>query len=279
MPCLSFSLRKNKQAGFTLVELVVVIILLGIVAVASTQFIRQGVSIYTDSIGRDTLQQQGRFAIERMSRELRNALPGSVRTSGDGSCVEFAPIEAASSYLAPLADASDTSFEAVNFDYTDSTVSNRRVAVYPIDAVSVYVPTISSPAAVVNLTNVDLPASSIRDVNLSATHQFVNESPTRRFFIVIQPVSFCVRNNQLFRHESYGWLATQSTSTANIGNGVLLAENIQINDGGPVTVFDFTAGTPQRSGVVSMDLRFSHTASTGDEWARFSHEVFVRNTP
>lgn len=278
-------LKKGKSAGFTLIELVAVIVLLGIVGVATTQFIKQGVGIYVDSARRDNLQQLGRFAIERVSREVRNAVPGSVRVSGD--CIEYAPIEAASSYLGTVADSEMTSFQAVDFAYTDSAVSNRRVAIYSVENQDIYN---FNRKAVIDLDGVEPVSSFQRQVNVKnytgSGHQFRSESPTSRFFIMTQPVSFCVRANQLFRHSGYGWLSLQATDTGTIGSGVKLAEFFQTLDDtdgdgdadDPVTVFSFSAGTLQRSGVVRLDFRLSDPAEA-DEWVRFSHQVFVRNTP
>lgn len=279
------SLVKKNSSGFTLVELVAVIVLLGIVGVATTQFIRQGVGIYADSARRDNLQQLGRFAIERVSRELRNAAPGSVRVRGD--CIEYAPVEAASSYLGRVADSEMSSFKAVDFAYTDSAVSNRRVAVYAVENQDIYN---FSRKAVIDLNRVDAVDTLQRQVNLKnytgSGHQFRSESPTSRFYVMTQPVSFCVRANQLFRHSDYGWLTAQATDTGTIGSGAKLAEFIQIiddtdGDGSAddaVAVFSFSAGTLQRAGVVQLDFRLSDPAAA-DEWVRFSHQVFVRNTP
>lgn len=265
------------STGFTLVEMVAVIVLLGIVAVASTQFIRQGVEIYTDTARRDSLQQQGRFAVERVSRELRNALPGSVRVESD--CIEFAPIEAGSSYLGNVGDSQETSFQAVDFNYTTAAVTNRRVAVYTIEPKDVYN---YNRKAVVDLDDVDAVAASQRQINLKnysgPGHRFRSESPSKRFYIITEPVSFCVRGTDLYRHDAYGWNLNQQTGIGVIGAGILLAENIQTTDGGAVTVFDYSAGTLQRSGVAHLDMRFMEASDT-DEWVRFSHEVFVRNVP
>jgi MSHA biogenesis protein MshO len=278
------SARRKSQQGFTLIELIAVVVLLGVLGAATTQYLSQSVRIYVDSARRDSLQQMGRFAVERVAREVRNALPGSVRVetdvdiNGRKTCLEYVPIEAASSYLGTVADFQRTSLQAVDFAYPDAAVNNRRVAIYTIDERDVY---IYSRKAVVDLDNVDAVASSQRTVNFKnfsgVGHRFRSESPTRRFYIVSQPVSFCVRNTQLYRHANYGWLNNQSTDTTDIGTGILLAESIQQADGADVVdVFAYTEGALQRAGIVHLDFRFMDS-SASDEWVRFSQDVAVRN--
>ena len=273
--------KRRSVAGFTLIELVAVMVLLGIVGVASVKFIRQGVEIYSDTVGRDQLQQRARYAIERMSRELRNALPGSVRvaSSSDGStqCIEFMPIIAGSTYLNPLADAVVTSVEVVDV-ISAGNPSGDRLAVYPIDSAELYnLSSTNSPLrTITGFTDSD-PNDGKQMVTISSSAPFAHESPTRRFYIVDpNPVSFCARNGALTRHSGYALSATQGLPPA---NGLLLAEHIRLNDGGPVAPFSYSSGTTQRAGVVYLDLRFSHTATLGDEWLRFSQAVFVRNRP
>jgi len=267
------------QRGFSLVELVAVIVLLGLTAAATSQFIGQGMGVYVDTVRRDALQQQGRFAIERLSRELRNALPGSVRVLN--YCIEFVPIEAASSYLDNIADFAQTGFQAVDFDYSSVAVNGRSVAVYTVANEDVYDP---GRGAVTELLSVAAVDTFQRRVKLSEDsdpgHRFWRESPTRRFYIVTEPISFCLSANQLLRHSDYGWLAAQATSTAAIGDGQLVAESIASLDaaGDPIAVFAFSSGTLQRAGAVHLDFRFRDSAAE-DEQLVFSQEVLLRNTP
>ena len=61
--------------GFTLIEMVVSITLLGIVGLFVGEVVRQSLVLYSDSSNREALIQQGRFATERLRREIREAIP------------------------------------------------------------------------------------------------------------------------------------------------------------------------------------------------------------
>ncbi len=266
----------TKQKGFTLIELVAVIVLLGVVALSTTQFIKQGVGIYADTARRDNLQQIGRFAVERVSRELRNALPNSIRVNGN--CLEFIPIKGASTYLQSVTDAELSTLDVVDFSYSYS--NGDLLAVYPIDTLSIYNSFMLRPLAAPDAASGGQQTLNFSSAPVSA---FPNESPTNRFFVVTEPVSFCVDGNNLNRHQGYTQTEAQSVPPA---GGVLLAENIQIlddsdNDGlvdDVVEVFAYSPGTLQRAAIVHLDFRFSD-ASANDEWVRFSHAVSVRNAP
>lgn len=266
----------KKNAGFTLVELVTVIVLLGIVALGSTQFIRQSTEIYVDAVTRDRLQQQARFAIERMTRELRNALPGSVRVDASGQCIEFLSITKASSYLSPVSDAAITSLDIIAVDSGFS--SGDRIAIMPLDTSRVY-STSSTLSPLAILTGATAPAGNQQTLTF-ASKQFPDESPSRRIFAVTGPISFCAADNVLTRHQGSGYTIA-STQAAPPAAGVPLAANIRLvdADGNAVNVFEFSAGTLQRAAVVKMDLVFSARGTLGDEWLPFRHKVTVRNTP
>lgn len=59
------------QRGFTLVELVLTVVLIGIIAGMASVFLRQGLNAFVSEDARADLTNQGRLAIERMAREIR----------------------------------------------------------------------------------------------------------------------------------------------------------------------------------------------------------------
>ncbi|MEC9260142.1 MAG: prepilin-type N-terminal cleavage/methylation domain-containing protein, partial [Pseudomonadota bacterium] len=69
--------RHNR--GFTLIELVTVIVILGVASAGIASFVRGSMQTYIDVSTREQLLSESRFAIERLKRELRNAVPNSVR--------------------------------------------------------------------------------------------------------------------------------------------------------------------------------------------------------
>ncbi|MEI7428859.1 MAG: prepilin-type N-terminal cleavage/methylation domain-containing protein, partial [Betaproteobacteria bacterium] len=92
----------NWNAGFTLVEMIVVIVIAGIVAGMVAVFIRSPVEGYMDAQRRAELTDVADTAVRRMARDIRSALPNSVRTSDDGSglCVEYMPTKIGARYRA-----------------------------------------------------------------------------------------------------------------------------------------------------------------------------------
>ena len=91
-----------KQSGFSLIEVITVVVILGIIAVIGTQFIVNATESYRSTQTRALLANTGRQAVERMTRQLRGALPYSVHTTNGGNCVQFMPIAAAGFYLQPV---------------------------------------------------------------------------------------------------------------------------------------------------------------------------------
>lgn len=68
----------KKQSGFTLIEFVVVIVIMGIIAAISSQMIATGLTSYLSNKDVLNATAQARLAIERITRDIR-----SVRSSSD----------------------------------------------------------------------------------------------------------------------------------------------------------------------------------------------------
>ena len=66
-------LKYMNEKGFTLIEIIIVIVVLGIVSGVTFQIVASGVQAFKKSSARKELYDQGRLALERMVRELRDA--------------------------------------------------------------------------------------------------------------------------------------------------------------------------------------------------------------
>ena len=71
--------RRKTQRGFTLVEMIVVIVITGIIAGVVAIFLRAPVQGYVDSARRAEMTDIADTALRRIGRDLRTAVPNSVR--------------------------------------------------------------------------------------------------------------------------------------------------------------------------------------------------------
>lgn len=85
------------QRAFTLVELVVVIVLTGIIGVSMTVFFKPTIDAYFDARRRAELTDIADTALQRISRDVRSAVPNSIRTVGT-ACFEFLPTSTGGRY-------------------------------------------------------------------------------------------------------------------------------------------------------------------------------------
>lgn len=61
----------SNQRGFTLIEMIMVIILISIIASVAAMIILEGAKSYQKEVSFSDIHNQGRLAIERMAREIR----------------------------------------------------------------------------------------------------------------------------------------------------------------------------------------------------------------
>ena len=276
--------------GFTLVELVIVIVLLSIMSLVSVKFIANMAMGYVDSSRRQNMADVTQLAVERIGRELRNALPNSVRVTSNAtaSCIEFIPVLGASSYSdLPVSLATNT-FNAIPMGNTISgwqTGDPLYVAVYPISGNTLY--TVNSPSMIARLSNpsqfnTNQTATNAISVTLSANHQFLAESPSSRFYVTGSPISYCLiaATGDLYRYENYfssGVFFTAQPMTAQLPtsepNRALLASGISTVSSNPT--FASLEISLQRNALVVFDMQVSDAG----ESVRIQHVVQVRNAP
>ena len=253
--------------GFTLVELITVMMVLGILSVGTVRFISDSSGGFATTVTRAELAGDARFAVERLAREIRDALPNSVRVTG--GCLEYVPVLGASRYVTlPLTSAA-TSFRAHPIDPLP-VPAGARVAVFPDGAVY----DLTAPATVSPTVTVSAPdAGNEVTVTMASAHRFAVESPADRFFLVDTPVSVCVDGGRLWRYANYGFNVVQPTVAGlpgSLPNRALLAQEVV-----STTPFALNAPTLTRNAVLGIDLEFAR----GDDQVRIEHLVQVRNVP
>jgi MSHA biogenesis protein MshO len=284
---MSAPIHKLRVLGFTLIEMVVVIVVLAIVGLGVSNFIGLGARVYVDAVGRQQVLSQTRFAMERLTREIREALPNSVRviTNGDGTvqCVEFVPIQASSTYVnVPVSpEPATTTVHVVRHAVSD--ISTDKIAVYPLTSADVYG---SNPFVVTsgNLFsyNVAPVAGTIsQDLVLTNAVLFDADSPTQRYYLVKYAISYCANltTGQLYRYGNYWPLtsAQQAPPTTVLQTelagmtAVLMAENLKVNS----APFFYNSATLVANAV----FKFTFEIVRNGEEIDFHREVHLVNVP
>lgn len=276
--------KRVKESGFTLLELVTVIIILGVMSVGIAGFMKLSTQTYLNVTERDDLLSSARFAVERLNREVRNAVPNSLRVVNDNSrqCLEFMPIKASSIYIdiPVVPDQKSVEIEVVKFvnkkgePFSCSGFCLDYVAVYPLKASDIYDFNVNSGDGKVtafksfaNLSG-DIWTIPIRP---NAGMVFDEHSPTRRAYVFDYPVSYCVTNSELRRY--YGHSLTANQALRPSGGYVLMAENLIFNQGD--LPFKILPPTLQRSSLVQIKLNFERDG----EIVSFNNDIHINNVP
>lgn len=271
--------------GFTLIEMVVAIVLLGIVGSIASVFIGNSMEAYTGLVRRDELQSTVRMAVERISRELRMALPNSVCThdgtdcNNSGTTLYFLATKDAGEYqdrggVYYVGQDRDRlpigGYTANNFDVLSSKTLNAAtddwVVVYNTDNADIYA-TDTRRKQIDSITTKDVDnvaPDDIAVINFTGAVNFPNHSPGRRFHIIENNVVlFYLNGTDLFRAES-----AFATPTIPVTENLLL-ENVSS------LTFTYLPGSLQRSGL----LRINITVTQSGESVQLIHEAQVYNAP
>lgn len=264
-----------RRAGFTLVEMVVVIAVTAIISAAVAVFIKLPVQGYTDAARRAEMTDIADTALRRIGRDLRLALPNSVRVTG-GNTIEILLTRTGGRYRTEgpgdVLDfsATDTSFQLLGPFATgtgQTIVPNAdRVAIYNLGVAGADAYAGDNTALISGTSNAG-PAISI------AAKKFPFESPGNRFQVIEGPVSYVCNGGNLTRYWGYAIQPAQPTAAALPGlagvQQALLATNVAS------CAFDYNPGVTARAGLIALTLVITESG----ESVRLYHEVHVSNVP
>lgn len=290
----------GRDAGFTLVEMVVVIAIAGIVAAAVALFIRVPVQNALESMQRAEFSDTADGALRRMSRDIRRAVPNSVRVTANGATIflEFLNARSGGRYRrAPDPNVNCGGAWALGCDFLDFSANDTSfevlgpaVEVAAGDQVVIYSLGIPGAAPYANAANISRAVNcgatpgcpgAVNRIFINSAVPFALDAPDARFFVTDTPVTYiCAPNpaggGALTRVWGYAATAAQPVAVPAGAQTALLATN--------VLACNFTYApnaVAQRNALVTMSLTLGTpgNAAQGPVTVSLYHAIHISNVP
>lgn len=272
-----------RSAGFTLIEAVIVIAITGIIAGVVAVFIRAPLDAYFDSARRAEMTDIADTALRRMARDVRLALPNSVRVfSPDGSTfyVEFLQTRGGARYRQDDACFAGTCSTLTAFGSITPEIAiaanSDRIAIYnqynneaggcgPSDP-SAYCG--ENTAVITGVSD-----AGSEDILSFAAKTFPHASPANRLQIIEGPVSYVCTpgaggTGTLRRYWGYAITPAQPTAFGGAANA-LLATRVS------GCAFNYAPGVTERGGLLNMRISLEQASET----VSLQSQVHVNNVP
>jgi MSHA biogenesis protein MshO len=284
---------RHPQSGFTLIEAVMVIVITGILAGIVAVFITKPVQGYVDSVRRAELTDAADVALRRITRDVRLALPNSVRVSGN-TCIELIMTKAGGRYRDSHNDGSSggnslTDPTKVKFDVMGASAGNPATSMASSTAPADYIVVLNWGVAPLdaysggNRVAVAAPDPVDQDTTIklnttTATNPYTTTLASSllgyqnaRFQVVPgseQAVSYVCGGGELRRYKGYGFHTTQSCPPS--GTGALLA-------GSATSEPKAACAISYASGLLAINLTLTDTPSA--ESVTMFQQIHVDNAP
>jgi MSHA biogenesis protein MshO len=278
--------------GFTLIEMVVTIAVGAVVVAFMAMFIVMPMNAYTAQTRRAGLVDASDSALRFMARDIRSALPNSVRVAASGTVTALELLATADG--ARYQDNGPLSNPALALDFTTADAAFATTVPFtqltlPFSSSAYYLSiyNVGVPGAnAYQMTNVITPAGTTITVSaggapnqnlvtLNPPFQFAYGSPEKRVYLVSGPVSYLCDTSAgtLTRYSGYTISSTQPTSAAALSGAgaasALVAANVASCS------FTYSAGTAQRNALATLSLQIAQSG----ESVQLLNEVQVVNAP
>lgn len=294
---------RTRNRGFTLIEMIMVIVIAGVVASVLLLFFLKPFVEYIDMGRRAVLLEAAESSLRRMGRDLRTALPNSIRVtnSTNGFAIEFLPIIDGGKYMTlGMASAKinlhgdfdkdfdnlgcfqniapgayDTYHVVVNnlgtpgFDvYEPLTLNRQSNATGVITKVGELITISDNPGA-------SCPALGTQHISLRDNHAFLDSSPRNSFYIVEKPVSYiCDKTTGvLTRYANYPIQVNQPATAAAL-NALAGVTSAVVTDSIDACSATSDSADVRNRSMVTLDLALSKDGET----IRLIHQVQQDNS-
>jgi len=269
----------RKIRGFTLIELIVVMVLMGILGGTVAVFFKPAIDSYFDARRRADMTDAADTALRKMAQDIRRAVPNSLNiidettTDANSACFQIVPTIGGGRYRTNI-DTADAAATALN----DSSTAPFRMAIFSQQGTAAA----AGDFVVINNQNGDdvydltpaaiPPAPSRATIDALGPPLTLSANPTAsgyvggRFQLVSKDetsVMYTCANNTLTRKT----LTTFAKKAACESDGVLVASNVS----------ECTFAYGDTDGLLTMSLVLSHTAS--GESINLGYAIHMDNTP
>lgn len=253
---------KKTQFGFTLIELIAVIVVLSILAVLSTQFVVSSTQSYENVRNSTRLVNTARQALERISRQVRVAHPYSLRIVNSGNCLEFMPIVGSGTYYNLAPDAFNGISPSNTISVSPHTLDGGTAKYFSIGAMAA-----SELYGASAVSRATISTWSSTAIQYTSSIAWQRNSINKRFFVLDDPQAVCVVGTEL---RFYTGLDANAASVDTSAAFSLLADNISA-----INPFGLTAASDNRN----VNVQFMLNVISSNQSVSFSHSAMVRNVP
>ncbi len=273
----------NCLKGFTLVELVTVMVITGIISMMVVNMITAPMESFSDMKRRAELVDIAEVTLHKMAREIRRALPNSIRITSSGTVTSIAFLRTVDGgrYASTGSDVFEANKSISRFNLTKS-LSNVLDA--DVSAATYYLVVYNlgqGGADAYQEDNISRINSLPLNPGIAVTFDsftFPFASPADRFMVVDTSFAFMCDTNplvkQIKQYSGYEFRIPQGGTDVPVDmtQGDLLADNIASCE------FKYNPGTATRAGLVTLKITINDTQHQG-ETVTLLHQIFVENQP
>ncbi|NNE63129.1 MAG: prepilin-type N-terminal cleavage/methylation domain-containing protein [Gammaproteobacteria bacterium] len=293
----------NRHRGFSLLELILVVVLLGVLASGAGLLITRPIEAYSDQLRRQQLVDQAEMALRQIARDVRRALPNSIRitAAAGGWALEMVNTIDGARYrdeIDPVGGVHNLPFDLLDFSSADTDFnvlgqfgsvdlnailpSNQRLVIYNTGPADIYQDInagIASGIVTSSATNLTITDNAgEHHINMNPAFRFTQQSPGQRMFVIDGAISYVCNpaSRTITRYDNYPYQTSQP------GSDIVLSALPGVQSGRVVTrvassgcEINYNPGTPSRGGLVSIRVVLDDSG----EDISLLHQIHVVNVP